>query len=76
MIDNVGAYLTRPNSSGVWTDPPEGGLAESWEVSDDGLVYTFNVRPGVKFHDGTDVDANAIVRSLTRQIESRGLELC
>ncbi|MEZ4634990.1 MAG: ABC transporter substrate-binding protein [Caldilineaceae bacterium] len=66
--DNVGAYLTRPNSSGVWTDPPEPSLAESWEVSDDGLVYTFKIRPGVKFHDGTDVDANAIVRSLTRQV--------
>jgi peptide/nickel transport system substrate-binding protein len=68
VLDNVGAYLTRPNSSGVWTDPPEGGLAESWEISDDGLVYTFNVRPDVVFHDGTPVDANAIVRSLTRQV--------
>lgn len=66
--DNVGAYLTRPNSSGVWTDPPEPSLAESWEISEDGLVYTFKIRPGVKFHDGTDVDANAIVRSLTRQV--------
>ncbi len=68
VLDNVGAYLTRPNSSGNWTDPAEPGLAESWEISDDGLVYTFKVRPGVKFHDGTDVDANAIVRSLTRQV--------
>lgn len=67
--DNVGAYLTRPNSSGVWTDPPEPSLAESWEVSEDGLVYTFKIRPGVKFHDGTDLDANAIVRSLTRQVD-------
>jgi peptide/nickel transport system substrate-binding protein len=67
--DNVGAYLTRPNSSGVWADPPEPSLAESWEISDDGLVYTFNIRPGVKFHDGTEVDAHAIARSLTRQVD-------
>ena len=37
------------------------GLAESWEVSDDGLVWTFHLRDGVKFHDGTDLDANDVV---------------
>lgn len=34
------------------------GLAESWEVSDDGLTYTFHIIPDLKFSDGTDVTAD------------------
>jgi len=47
----------------------EPGLAESWEVSDDGLVYTFHLRPGVTFHDGTPVNAEAVKFSFERQID-------
>lgn len=42
------------------------GLAESWEISDFGLVYTFRLREGVKFHDGTDLDASDVKFSLDR----------
>ena len=35
-------------------------LAESWDVQDDGKAYIFHLRQGVKFHDGTDFDAEAV----------------
>ncbi|CBJ51351.1 MULTISPECIES: glutathione ABC transporter substrate-binding protein GsiB [Ralstonia solanacearum species complex] len=41
-------------------------LAESYDVSKDGLVYTFKLRHGVKFHDGTPFDANAVKANLDR----------
>jgi ABC-type transport system substrate-binding protein len=37
------------------------GLAESWEVTDDGLAWTFHLREGVVFHDGSSFDANDVV---------------
>ncbi|MEC0369408.1 ABC transporter substrate-binding protein [Paenibacillus chibensis] len=41
-------------------------LAESWQVSPDGLKYTFKLRQGVKFHDGTDFNADAVVFNFKR----------
>jgi peptide/nickel transport system substrate-binding protein len=41
-------------------------LAESWEISEDGLVYTFHLQAGVKFHDGTDFNAEDVKFSLER----------
>src|SRR4026207_1647873 len=35
------------------------GLAQSWDISKDGLTYTFHLRPNVKFHDGTPLTAEA-----------------
>ena len=42
------------------------GLAKSWAISDDGLTYTFTLNSGVKFHDGTTMDASDVVFSLDR----------
>jgi ABC-type transport system substrate-binding protein len=47
----------------------EPGLAESWEISDDGLAYTLHLRQGIKFHDGTDFNAEAVKFNIERQID-------
>ena len=42
------------------------GLAESWEISEDGTVYTFRLHGGVTFHDGSTMDAEDVKFSLDR----------
>jgi peptide/nickel transport system substrate-binding protein len=42
------------------------GLARSWEISPDGLTYTFHLRDDVKFHDGTAFNADAVKANLDR----------
>ncbi len=59
---NVFEGLTRIGPNGE----VEPALAESWTVSDDGKVYTFKLHTGVKFHDGTDFDAEDVKFSLDR----------
>lgn len=44
------------------------GLAESWEVAPDAKSYTFHIRKGAKFHDGTPVDAAAVKFNFDRQL--------
>lgn len=45
---------------------PVPALAKSWEISDDGLVYTFNLREGVTFFDGSTLDAADVKYSFDR----------
>jgi len=61
---NVFEGLTRIGSAGEVLP----ALAESWEISDDGKVYTFKLRSGAKFHDGTDFDAEDVKFSLDRAL--------
>ncbi|WP_274426031.1 ABC transporter substrate-binding protein [Chelativorans sp. YIM 93263] len=52
------------------------GLAENWEVSDDGLTYTFTLAEGVTFHDGSEFTAEDVAASIERvQAEKTGSPL-
>lgn len=45
-------------------------LATSWEISPDGKTYTFQLRKGVKFSDGTDFNADAVIFNLNRWVNN------
>lgn len=62
LYANVFEGLTRFGPDGS-VNP---GLAEAWEISEDGTVYTFTLRAGVTFHDGTTMDAEDVKFSLDR----------
>ncbi|MEC8155225.1 MAG: ABC transporter substrate-binding protein, partial [Pseudomonadota bacterium] len=62
LYANVFEGLTRFGPDGS----VQPGLAASWAISDDGLSYTFQLREGVTFHDGTTFEANDVVFSLDR----------
>lgn len=62
LYSNVFEGLTRFMSDGSVV----AGLAESWTISEDGLTYTFSLRDGVTFHDGTTMDAEDVKFSLDR----------
>ncbi|MGX5359624.1 ABC transporter substrate-binding protein [Kocuria sp. KH4] len=52
---------------------PEPLLAESWEQSEDGRTYTFQLKDGVTFHDGTAFDAEAVCTNFDRWYNFEGL---
>lgn len=47
----------------------EGILAESWDISDDGLEYTFHLRPGITFHNGEEMNADAVKFTFDRMLD-------
>ncbi|SFS83329.1 peptide/nickel transport system substrate-binding protein [Sulfitobacter marinus] len=62
LYSNVFEGLTRFMGDGSVVP----GLAKSWEISEDGLTYTFRLQENVTFHDGTTMDANDVKFSLDR----------
>ena len=50
---------------------PVPDLAKKWEVSPDGLIYTFRLHDGMKFHDGTDMDAEAVKWNFEHMMEPK-----
>ncbi|HKK96544.1 MAG TPA: ABC transporter substrate-binding protein, partial [Marivita sp.] len=62
LYTNVFEGLTRFTSDGSVVP----GLAESWEINEDGTIYTFTLRDGVRFHDGTPMDAEDVKFTLDR----------
>ncbi len=60
--------LTDPSAASVKLAP---ALAESWTVSDDGKVWTFVLRDGVKFHDGTPFNAEAVKFNFDRFLDEK-----
>ncbi|SFT46441.1 MULTISPECIES: ABC transporter substrate-binding protein [unclassified Mesorhizobium] len=51
------------------TTKVKGGIAESWTVSDDGLTYTFKLKPGLKFASGNPITAEDVAWSFERAVK-------
>ncbi len=66
ILMNVYDGLVRYKSGTLEVEP---GLATSWEISEDGKVYTFKLRDGVKFHDGSDFNAEAVKFNFDRMLQ-------
>ncbi len=71
VTNNVyeGLLRFKPGTAKATLEP---ALATSWKVSPDGLTYTFQLRKGVTFHDGTPMDAKSVVASFERFINVEG----
>ena len=62
MLNQIYDTLLYINPDG--TEDPQPRIAESYEISDDGLDYTFHLRQGLTFQDGTPITADDVVFSI------------
>ena len=65
IIEKIQSRLVRPGPGGK----PAPDLATAWEPNADGTVWTFHIREGVRFHDGSTLDAHDVVYSIKRVID-------
>ena len=69
-------YLANIYEPLIWANPPGSdepfrpGLAQSWEVSNDGLTWTFHLRHNVTFHNGDTLDAQDVIYSVQRTLKT------
>ena len=70
VIQNI--YETLVFYDGEATDKFVGQLAESWDISDDGTVWTFHIRQGVKFHEGQTLTPTDVAYSFQRGLLQGG----
>ena len=66
VCDNIYETLVTYDSESTAVVPQ---LAHSWDIADDQLTWTFHLRTGVRFHDGTPFNAEAMLFSLGRQFD-------
>lgn len=71
VCDNIYEALVFYKDESTAIEP---GLATSWDISPDGKTYTFKLRKGVKFHDGTPFNADAVVFSIGRMMKNRNVK--
>ncbi len=67
ILENVYDTLVVPDAEGNF----QPSLAESWETSEDGLTWTFTLREGVTFHDGSTFDSADVAYSYNRIIDEQ-----
>ncbi|MDN5787407.1 ABC transporter substrate-binding protein [Pseudorhodobacter sp.] len=66
ILMNVYDGLVRYKDGTLEVEP---ALAKEWTISDDGMTYTFTLRDGVKFHDGSDFNADAVKFNFDRMLD-------
>ena len=70
IVGEIGIHVYEPLFAMNEDFEPTPVLAESYEVSEDGKVYTIKIREGVKFHNGEEMTADDVVASMNRWVET------
>lgn len=69
IVGGLGVHIYEPLFAMSENYEPTPVLAKSYEVSEDGTVYTIKLREGVKFHNGEEMKADDVVASMNRWLE-------